>query len=135
MDIILKQDGGEDGPEFYTVAITGQSGMSQSGLAVLAGVSRQALLQLEDTLASRSPSEALESFVGKPLTLVISDPVIDGKRQGNLKIYKASGQASSGASCGIGRAARSLFPLPVVGKVSGSGRSGEFSSPGAGPES
>lgn len=87
MDIIRKQEGGL---EFYTVAVTGQSGMSQSGLAVLAGVDDSTLSRMADTLLQKAPSESLEPFVGKPLTLLIDDPVIDGKRQGNLKIYKAS---------------------------------------------
>lgn len=87
MEIIRKQ---EEGVEFYTVALTGQSGMSESGLSVLAGVSRQALSQLEDTLASRTPSETLKPFVGQILTLAISDPTIESKPAGNLKIYKSS---------------------------------------------
>jgi hypothetical protein len=87
MDIIRKEEGGL---EFYTVAITGQSGMSQSGLAVLAGVDDSTLSRMADTLLQKAPSKPLEPFVGKPLTLLIDDPVIDGKRQGNLKIYKAS---------------------------------------------
>jgi hypothetical protein len=87
MEIIRKQ---EEGVEFYTVTLTGQSGMSESGLSLLTGVTRQALSQLENTLASRAPSEFLESFVGQPLTLAISDPTIEGRPAGNLKIYKSS---------------------------------------------
>lgn len=87
MEIIRKLD---NKVEFYTVDLTGQSGMSQTGLAELAGVTRQALIQLETTLVSKAPSESLEPFVGEVLTLVISDPTIDGKAVGNLKIYKAS---------------------------------------------
>lgn len=87
MEIIRKT---EEGIEFYTVALTGQSGMSQSGLAILAGVDRKTLKTLEDTLAKKAPSEALEPFVGIPLTLGIEDPKIDGKSVGNLKIYKAA---------------------------------------------
>ena len=87
MEIIRKK---EDNVEFYTVALTGQSGMSQSGLAILAGVSRQSLILLEKTLVSKAPSKSLESFVGKDLTLVIEEPKIDGKSVGNLKIYKSS---------------------------------------------
>jgi len=87
MEIIRKQ---EEGVEFYTVALTGQSGMSQSGLAVLTGIDGSTLSRLEDTLLQKASSEILESFVGKPLTLLIDDPVIDGKKQGNLKIYKSS---------------------------------------------
>jgi hypothetical protein len=87
MEIIRKND---QGIEFYTIALTGQSGMSQSGLAVLAGVDRTTLRDLEDTLGGKAPSEALEPFVGKPLTLGVEDPKIDGKSVGNLKIYKAA---------------------------------------------
>lgn len=87
MEIIRKE---EDGVEFYTVALTGQSGMSQSGLAVLTGVSQQALSQLEDTLTSKAPSESLEPFVGKVFTLTIDDPKIDGRSVGNLKVYRSS---------------------------------------------
>lgn len=87
MEIIRKED---SGVEFYTVSITGQSGMSQTGLALLAGVSRQSLIKLEEVLVTRAPSESLKPFVGKQLTLVTTNPVIDGKPQGNLKIYKSS---------------------------------------------
>lgn len=87
MEIIRKF---EDKVEFYTIYFTGQSGMSQSGLSELSGVTRQALIQLETTLVSKAPSESLEPFVGVALTLVISDPTIDGKPVGNLKIYKSS---------------------------------------------
>ncbi|MEO8890721.1 MAG: hypothetical protein ABI417_04155, partial [Coleofasciculaceae cyanobacterium] len=83
---IIRRDDGEI--EFYTIALTGQSGMSQSGLAILSGVSRQALIDLEKTLVSKAPSEYLQSFVGKDLTLVTPNPLINGKLVGNLKIYK-----------------------------------------------
>jgi hypothetical protein len=85
---IIKKD--ENGIEFYTIDLTGQSGMSQSGLAILAGVSESALSQLEDTLLSRSPSEWLEPFMGKVLTLLSEGATIGGKSVGNLKIYKSS---------------------------------------------
>lgn len=87
MEIIRKE---EDGVEFYTIALTGQSGMSQSGLAELAGVDRKAVRDLEETLGSRAPSEFLEAFIGEPLTLGIEDPLIEGKPVGNLKIYKSA---------------------------------------------
>lgn len=76
MEIIRKK---EDNVEFYTVNLTDQSGMSQSGLSTLAGVTQQALSRLEDTLTSRAPSKSLESFVGEPLTLTIDNPTIDGR--------------------------------------------------------
>lgn len=85
---IIKKD--ENGIEFYTIDLTGQSGMSQSGLAVLVGVDQSTLSKLEDTLMNRSPSECLEPFVGKSLTLMIDNPTINGKATGNLKIYKSS---------------------------------------------
>lgn len=89
MEIIRKE---ENGVEFYTVELTGQSGMSQSGLAILTGVSQQALSALETTLTSRAPSETLEPFVGEQLTLTSNDIeyTINGRHVGNLKIYKAS---------------------------------------------
>ena len=87
MEIIKKE---ENGIEFYTVDLTGQSGMSQSGLAILAGVSQQALSALEKTLTNSAPSNCLESFVDKPLTLTIESVTVNGKDPGNLKIYKAS---------------------------------------------
>jgi DNA-binding XRE family transcriptional regulator len=87
MEIIKKE---ENGIEFYTVDLTGQSGMSQSGLAILAGVSQQALSVLEKTLTNKAPSESLSSFVDKPLTLTIENVTVNGKDPGNLTIYKAS---------------------------------------------
>ena len=91
MEIIKKTEGeGEEKVEFYTVALTGQGGMSQTGLAIFAGISRTTIQNLEKTLATSAPSEALEAFVGKPLTLATPDPTIDGKPVGNLRIYKSS---------------------------------------------
>lgn len=91
MEIIKKTEGeGSDKIEFYSVALTGQSGMSQTGLAILAGITQQAMSQLERTLTSRAPSEWLQPFVGKGLTLTIDDPRIEGKPVGNLTVYKSS---------------------------------------------
>ena len=59
--------------EFYTVEVTGESGMSQSGLSVLCGVTQPAISGLEKTLISRAPSKTLEPFVGKRLTLISSE--------------------------------------------------------------
>jgi hypothetical protein len=91
MDLIRRDEGeGEGKVEFYTVVLTGQSGMSQSGLSVLAGVDPKTLRNLEETLRISAPSEILEPFVGEDSTLriiKIDDPVIEGKRQGNLKVY------------------------------------------------
>lgn len=88
MEIIKKED---NGIEFYTIDLTGQSGMSQKGLAILVGVSRTTIQNLVNTLATSAPSKWLEAFVDQPLTLATSDdPLVNGKRQGNLIIYKSS---------------------------------------------
>lgn len=79
--------------EFYTVQETGESGMSQTGLATLCGVSRQSIIKLEETLVTTTPSKTLEPFIGKRLTLVTSEDetiLVNGSPAGNLKIYKAS---------------------------------------------
>jgi len=79
--------------EFYTVEETGESGTSQSGLAVLCGVTQPAISSLEKTLISRSPSKSLDSFVGKRLTLISSEDSlisVNGVPAGNLKIYTAA---------------------------------------------
>lgn len=80
--------------EFYTIEETGESGMSQSGLAILCGVRQQSISTLERTLTSRAPSKWLEVFVGKDLTLTsnVVDPklTVNGKPSGNLRIYKAA---------------------------------------------
>lgn len=74
--------------EFYTIESTGKSGMSQTGLAVLCGVSQQAISGLEKTLTNRSPSRWLEPFVGKDFTLTSSDKSVsvNGSPAGNLKV-------------------------------------------------
>ncbi len=54
-----------DGVEFHTEAATGDSGVSQSGLAVLCGVSRQAVSRLLKSLSTKSPSRWLEPIQGK----------------------------------------------------------------------
>ncbi|MCY6494617.1 helix-turn-helix domain-containing protein, partial [Leptolyngbya sp. GGD] len=91
MELIRREEGeGDDKIEFYTVVLTGQSGMSQSGLAVLAGVDQSTLSRLETTLMHSAPSETLKPFQGKSLTLMIDNPKIEGKPVGNLKIYKSS---------------------------------------------
>lgn len=86
---------GESIAQFYTVETTGESGTNQTGLSVLCGVSQQAISDLEKTLTSRSPSEWLESFIGKDLTLTSSkkesDLTVNGKPAGNLTIYQKFG--------------------------------------------
>lgn len=75
--------------EFYTVESTGESGMSQSGLAILAGVTPRSIKKLEDTLRTSEPSKTLESFVGKAFTLDTTSAKINGIEAGNLKLYTA----------------------------------------------
>lgn len=87
------QDDSNSSAEFYTVEETGQSGMSQSGLAVLCGVTQPAISSLEKTLISRSPSKSLDPFVGKRLTLISSEDSsvsVNGVPAGNLKIYTSA---------------------------------------------
>lgn len=87
--------GSEDATfEFYTVEETGESGMSQSGLAALSGVSQQAISDLEKTLTSKAPSKWLEPFVSKDLTLTSTDLdpdlTVNSKKVGKLKVYKSA---------------------------------------------
>lgn len=93
INLIKPTDSIDSTTEFYTVEVTGESGMSQTGLAILAGVSRQTIIALEEALVSKSPSKTLEPFIGQLLTLVTSNEstvTVNGKKVGNLKIYKAS---------------------------------------------
>lgn len=91
-NLIKPTDG--DSTEFYTVEETGESGMSQTGLAKLCGVSQQAVSNLEKTLTSRAPSKWLEPFVGKDLTLTSSakDPTltVNSVKSGNISIYRST---------------------------------------------
>jgi hypothetical protein len=76
---------------FYTVEETGESGTNQTGLAILCGVTQQAISNLEKTLTSKAPSKSLESFVGKDFILTSSSRetvFVNGKNVGNLTIYK-----------------------------------------------
>ena len=79
--------------DFYTLQETGESGTNQTGLALLCGVSQQAISALENTLTSKAPSRWLEAFVGEDLTLTSSkkdpDLTVNGKAAGNLTIYKS----------------------------------------------
>jgi hypothetical protein len=59
----------KDGIEFFTVVATGESGLSQSGLARLCGKSQQAISKLVISLTTKCEIKRLKRFVGKPLTL------------------------------------------------------------------
>ena len=75
----------ESGVEYFTVQATGESGLSISGIARLCGVSQQAISLLIENLTIKSPSEWLDSFVGKDSNLT-SKYV---KKGGKVKIIKA----------------------------------------------
>ena len=51
-----------DGVEFFTIEATGESGMSESGLAIICGVSHQAInLFLRNRVASKTDSNGLQA--------------------------------------------------------------------------
>jgi transcriptional regulator with XRE-family HTH domain len=62
----------EDGVEFFTVQATGESGMSQSGLARLCGVSRQAIDQLLNSVSTSFCPNFLKPLQRMDLTLMAS---------------------------------------------------------------
>lgn len=59
----------QTGVEFYTVASTGESGISISGLAILCGVTHQAVSKLVKGVATNKPTFRLKRFVGEDLDL------------------------------------------------------------------
>jgi hypothetical protein len=80
--------------EFYTIQETGESGMSQTALAALCGVSQQSISNLlRFTLTSSAPSQWLEPLVGEDLTLTSyqsnPDLTVNNKKPGNLIVYRA----------------------------------------------
>lgn len=74
-----------DDIEFFTVADTGESGMSVSGLAILCGVSHQASSKLVKNLATQSPSRWLNPLVGKDFNLATNRR----KQGGKTRVLKA----------------------------------------------
>jgi hypothetical protein len=58
-----------EGVEFYTDAATGRSGVSQSGLAILCGVSKQAISKLVNSLSTGGGGKLLKPLQGKVETL------------------------------------------------------------------
>jgi hypothetical protein len=85
-DNILRHE--KNGIEFFTLVDSGNSGISQTGIARLCGKSRQAIIKLEKTLVTKSPSKWLKDFVGKDLTLVTKVSTSD-KKVRNATIYTA----------------------------------------------
>lgn len=76
----------KDDVEFFTVAATGESGMSVSGLAILCGVSKQSVSKLLNNLSTKSPSKWLDPFTGRDLNLSTEGI----KKGGKVQILKAS---------------------------------------------
>ncbi len=62
----------ENGVEFFTLQATGESGMSQSGLARLCGVNRQAVQQLLNSVTTSYCPDFLKPLQGKNLELSTS---------------------------------------------------------------
>lgn len=62
----------QDGIELFTVQATGESGMSQSGLAKLCGVGADAVNKLLKLVMTSSCPEFLKQLQGKDLTLMTS---------------------------------------------------------------
>jgi hypothetical protein len=78
MSSIIKSE--ENGIEFYTIAAMGESGMSQSGLAILCGVHQSTVSKLEKSLMTIIRSS--ESYpIKKPATLDVLRPKCLGNRE------------------------------------------------------
>jgi DNA-binding XRE family transcriptional regulator len=77
----------QDGVELFTVQATGESGMSQSGLAILAGVTKQSINALIKGLnpSGKTPSESLKPWVGNALSLSSNTE----KQGGEVQILKS----------------------------------------------
>jgi hypothetical protein len=84
--------------QFFTVEATGESGMNQTALAVLCGVTQPSISSLMSNLASKSPSKFLDHLVGKDLILASNKKypglTVDSKNPGLVTVYKASVCAS-----------------------------------------
>lgn len=76
----------EDGVEYFTVVDTGESGMSQSGLARACGKDEKQIRRLVADLRTNKAPKRLKRFIDKELTLTTEA----FKRGGKLIIYKSS---------------------------------------------
>lgn len=81
----------EDGVEFFTVATSGESGMSYSGLAKLSGVDKTTVGRLVANLLHDQAPKRLKPWIGKELHLM-QDFV---KRGGKVKILRSEFCASA----------------------------------------
>jgi hypothetical protein len=75
----------ENDVEFFTVTETGESGISVSGLAVLCGVSKQAISKLINNLSTKEATKSLQTWNDKELNLSTTTR----KQGGTVKIFRA----------------------------------------------
>ena len=75
----------ENGVEFFTVKATGESGMSQRGLARACGKQHRTIQFLVNNLANNNAPKRLERFMGKELNLTNKYT----KKGGKVIIYRA----------------------------------------------
>ena len=80
-----------DGVEFFTIDATGESGMSESGLAQICGVTRQAVsLVLRDLMASKTDQNRPEPMQHNEIWLQAKGaPSIEKSKIRNLSIVRA----------------------------------------------
>ena len=80
-----------DGVEFFTIDATGESGMSEIGLARICGVTRQAVsLVLRDLMASKTDQNRPEPMQHKDIWLQAKGfPTIEKSKIRNLSIVRA----------------------------------------------
>ncbi len=79
LDIIKRE---QDEVEFYTKTSTGESGMSESGLARLCDVAQQTISNLlQELVTGKVRSECLQLFAGKELW-------VQGRGPDNAKVVK-----------------------------------------------
>jgi hypothetical protein len=76
-DDILRQE--IDGIEYFTIASTGESGMSQRGLSRLCGVQHRAIQKMLENLANKTASEWLQILVGQDFYLAKKTAVKGGE--------------------------------------------------------
>ncbi|WP_193200816.1 hypothetical protein [Nostoc sp. MG11] len=66
-DDILRQE--IDGIEYFTIASTGESGMSQRGLSRLCGMQLRAIQNILENLTKNTAPQWLQNLVGRDLYL------------------------------------------------------------------
>lgn len=74
----------KEGIEFFTVEATGESGMSQRGLAKLCGVHKNTISSLIKNLSEKAPAKTLDPSIGKDYKL--SEEIKRGGKANILKI-------------------------------------------------